>query len=68
MPLVMFQNNIVSNYVQEFRKITRGTYAKYHYKSCYYLDKYFTLIMYVLIFKNGFEAKHKKLICKEISQ
>ena len=27
------------NYVQQFRNITRSIYAKYHYKSCYYLYK-----------------------------
>ena len=42
----MFQNclkfhspNGSWNYVQQFRNITRGIYAKYHYKSCYYLYK-----------------------------
>ena len=27
------------NYVEQFWNITRGIYAKYHYKSCYYLYK-----------------------------
>ena len=34
---------IVSNYVQQFRNITSGIYAKYHYKSCHYLYKFTSL-------------------------
>ena len=46
MPLVIFQNclkfhlpNGSWKYVEQFRNITRGIYAKYHYKSRYYLYK-----------------------------
>ena len=43
---MIFQNclkfhspNGLWNYVWQFRTITRAIYAKYHYKSCYYLYK-----------------------------
>ena len=49
-PLVISQNclkfhspNGSWNYVQQLRNITRGVYAKYHNKSCYYLYKSGTL-------------------------
>ena len=34
------------NYVKQFWNITRGIYAKYHYKSCYYLYKIEDLSLY----------------------
>ena len=40
----MFQNIIAPNYVKQFWNITRGIDAKYHYKSCNYLDIYFSCI------------------------
>ena len=40
--LQFYSPNGSSNYVQQFRNITRGIYAKYHYKSCYYLFVIFT--------------------------
>ena len=33
------------NYVEQFWNITRGIYAKYHYKSCYYLYKLLFTVM-----------------------
>ena len=35
------------NYVWQFRNITRGIYAKYHYKSCYYLKLFYRCEKYV---------------------
>ena len=39
LPQISLAYNGLWNYVKQFWNITRGIYAKYHYKSCYYLYK-----------------------------
>jgi len=52
---------IAQNYVKQFLNITRGIYAKYHYKICYYLYK-LNCIRVVLFVISVYSANHNNIL------